>query len=148
MTEHISCNFKCKFNSTTCNSNKKWNNKTCQCECKNYHNCEKDYSWNPSTCICENSKYLKSVADTTITECDEIVIAMDIASTKNTDTIAVNVTSTASISWHSKKVRNCYISHTVLLVIVLILLVTIICYHYVKLKIRVKNRTCYCLNAI
>ena len=36
MTEHISCDCKCKFNSTTCNSNQKWNNKTCQCECKNY----------------------------------------------------------------------------------------------------------------
>ena len=57
--EHISCDCKCKFNSTT-----KWSNKTCQCECKNCHKCEKDYSWNPSTCICENSKYLNSVADT------------------------------------------------------------------------------------
>ena len=67
MAKHISCNCKCKFNSTTCNSNQKWNNKTCQCECKNYLKCEKDYSWNPSTCICENSKYLKSVADTSVT---------------------------------------------------------------------------------
>ena len=37
MTEHISCDCKCKFNSTTCKANQKWNNKTCQCECKNYH---------------------------------------------------------------------------------------------------------------
>ena len=36
MTEHISCDYKCKFSSTTFNSNQKWNNKTCQCECKNY----------------------------------------------------------------------------------------------------------------
>ena len=34
MTEHISCDCKCKFNSTTFNSNQKWNNRTCQCECK------------------------------------------------------------------------------------------------------------------
>ena len=40
MTEHISCDYKCKFNSTTCNSNQKWNNKTCQCECKNFPKCE------------------------------------------------------------------------------------------------------------
>ena len=53
MTEHISCDCKCKFNSITCNSKQKWNNKTCQCECKNYCKCKKDYSWNPSTC--ENS---------------------------------------------------------------------------------------------
>ena len=29
MTEHISCDGKCKFNSATWNSNQKWNNKTC-----------------------------------------------------------------------------------------------------------------------
>ena len=34
-----------------------------QCECKN---CEKDNSWSHSTCICENSKYLRSVADTSV----------------------------------------------------------------------------------
>ena len=44
MTKQISCDCKCKFNSTTCNSNQKWNNKTFQCECKNYHKCKKDYS--------------------------------------------------------------------------------------------------------
>ena len=81
MTEHISCDCKCKFNSTTCNSNQKWNNKTCQCECKNYCKCKIYYSWNPSTCISENSKYLKS---TSVTECDEIISVMDIVSTKTT----------------------------------------------------------------
>ena len=43
MTEHFSCDCKCKFNSTICNSNQKWNNKTCQCESKNYITCKKDY---------------------------------------------------------------------------------------------------------
>ena len=51
MTEHISCDCKCKFNSTTCNSKQKWNNKTCQCEYKNYHKCGKDYSWNPISSV-------------------------------------------------------------------------------------------------
>ena len=41
MTKHISCDYKCKFNSTTCNSNRKWNNKTCQCKSKKYHKCKK-----------------------------------------------------------------------------------------------------------
>ena len=118
MTEHISCDCKCKFNSTICNSNQKWNNKTCQCECKNYCTCKKDYSWNPSTCICENSKYLKS---TSVTECYEIVTAMDIVSTKKT--IVINVMSTASINCHSIKVKDCYILHTVLLAIIILLLV-------------------------
>ena len=34
MTEHISCDCKCKFNSTKCNSYQIKNNKTWQCECK------------------------------------------------------------------------------------------------------------------
>ena len=40
----ISCDCKCRFDSTTCNSNLKWNNGKCQCECKKYHTCKKDYS--------------------------------------------------------------------------------------------------------
>ena len=69
-----------------------------------------------------------------MTECDEIIIFMDNFSTKNTNTVAINVKSTASINWHSKKVRDCYILHTVLLAIILILIFTIICYHYAKQK--------------
>ena len=57
MTEHISCDCKCKFNSTKCNSKQKWNNKTCQCECKNHCKCKRNNSWKPRTCICDNSKY-------------------------------------------------------------------------------------------
>ena len=37
MTEHISCDCKCKFNSPICSSIQKWNSKTCPCECKIYH---------------------------------------------------------------------------------------------------------------
>ena len=59
VTEHISCDCKCKFNSATCNSRQKWNNKTCQCECKNYRKCKENYSWYPITCICGNNKHLK-----------------------------------------------------------------------------------------
>ena len=96
MTEHISCDCKCKFNKTAHNSNQTWNNKTCQCECKNYRKC-----------ICENSKYLKSAL---VTECAEIISVMDILSTKKT-----NVTSTASMNCHSIKARHCQILHTLLL---------------------------------
>ena len=88
MTEHISCDCKWKFNSTTCNSKQNWNNKTCQCECKNYRQCKKDYSWNSSTCICENGKCLNSIADASVTECDEVIIVMDIVLTKITNAIA------------------------------------------------------------
>ena len=107
MERHISCDCKCKIYCTTCNSNQKWNNETYQCECKNYRNCKKDYSWNPSTCICENTKYLKSIADISVIKCDDIITIMDIVSTKMANTIATNVTSTASIKCHSKKLRVC-----------------------------------------
>ena len=117
----------------TCHSNQKWNNKTCQCECKNYQKCKKDYSWNPNTSISENSKHLKSIADTSIIEWDEIITAMDILSTKMTNTLA-NVTSTASIHYYSKKVRDCYILHTLLLVIILLFIIITICYYYAKQK--------------
>ena len=90
LTQHISCD--CKFNSTKCNSKQKLNNKICQCECKNYRKCKKDYSWNPSTCVCENSTYLKSAADTSVTECNEIVIVIDIVSTKKTNTVTTKKT--------------------------------------------------------
>ena len=80
---------------------------------------------------------------------------MDTVSTKQTNSIATNVTSTASIYCHSKKVRDCYILYTVLLAIIQLLTITIICYHYTKKrhnikmenneikKLLIKNHTCY-----
>ena len=130
MTEHISCDCKCKFNSITCNSKQKWNNKTCQCECKNYCKCKKGYSWNPSTCKCENSQYLKIDADTSVSQCDKIVIVMHIASTKKTNTITTKKANTIATLYH--KVRDCYILHNVLWLIILILKIIIMCYFYVK----------------
>ena len=56
-----------------------------------------------------------------------------------TNTIATNAMSTASTDCHSKKVRDCYISHTVLLVIILVLIIIVICYYYAKQK---------CINAL
>ena len=133
MAEQVSSDCTCKFNSTACNSKQKWNNKTCQCECKNYRKCKKGYSWNLRACTCENSKYLKSVSDTLVIECDEIVIFMYIVSTKKANTIATKMTntiashmSTASINCRSKKVTDCYILHTVLLAIILTLIIIII----------------------
>ena len=48
-------------------------------------------SWNPSTCVCENNKNLKSIADTSVIEDDEVISIMNIVSTKMTNTIAKNV---------------------------------------------------------
>ena len=87
-----------------------------------------------------NSRYFKSIADTSVAECDEIIIVIDIASTKKTNAIATNVTSTASINCHSKKVRDCVISNLVFLVIILLLIIIIICYYYAKRKGKIQNR--------
>ena len=62
---------------------------------------------------------------------DQIISVIDIASLKMTNTIATNV----SIIADDKKVRHkidCYILHTILLVIILLLIITIMSYHYVK----------------
>ena len=53
--------------------------------------------------------------------------AIDILLTKRTNTIAANVTKNLD----SKKVRDCYILHTVLSAIISL---AIICYHYEKQK--------------
>ena len=53
---------------------------------------------------------------------------------KKTNAIATNVKSTTSINYHCKKIRDCYILHTVLLAIILLLIITIICYPYAKQK--------------
>ena len=50
---------------------------------------------------------------------EEIITVMDVVSTKMTNTIATTVTSSASINCHSKNVKDCYILHIVLLVIIL-----------------------------
>ena len=113
MIKHISCDCKCKFDSTTCNFNQKSNNKTCQREL-NYCTSKNDYSWNPSMCICENGKYLKHIADTSVIVHDEIINATDSVSanvtnttpTNKTSTISANVVSTMSV--HSDGKMDCY----------------------------------------
>ena len=60
---------------------------------------------------------------------------MNNLTTKKINTTTTNVKSTASISFYSKKVRHCYILHTVLLVIILLLIVIIIWFQYAKQKV-------------
>ena len=67
-----------------------------------------------------------------MTECDEIVIVMNNLSRKKAKTIAANVTSSASINWHSKKVRDCYILQTVLLITIKLLIPFSICCYLIK----------------
>ena len=84
--------------------------------------------------ISVKSKYWKIIAATIVTQYNEIIIFMDSLSTKKVNTTAANVTSTASINWHSKKVRDYFILRTVLLVIILLLIITIIWCYYSKQK--------------
>ena len=77
----------------------------------------------------------KSVADTSVITCDEIISAIDIVSATMTNTITANV----SINSDDKIVRYCFILHIVLLVILLPLIITIICSLYVKHSSRRKN---------
>ena len=72
--------------------------------CKNYRKCEKD-TWNHETLrkrhidgilaqvFVKNSNCLRS-ADTSVTECNEIVIFMINSSTQQANTVAINVTIT------------------------------------------------------
>ena len=63
--------------------------------------CEKDYRLKPSTCTWENSKYLKSVIDTLVTNCDWFVIVMN-----NLSNITTNVLDSASINCHREKSKK------------------------------------------
>ena len=47
--------------------------------------------------------------------CDEIKTVMEVISTKLANTMAKNVESTASENYYSKKVRDCYTFHRVLI---------------------------------
>ena len=85
---------------------------------------------NFSTCIQEISKCLKSIVNNSVTEYDEEKW------NERKNTIALNVTSTASINCHSKKVREPYILHAVLLVIMLLLII------YYCLMLSCKTKTC------
>ena len=82
--------------------------------------------------MCENSKYFKSVADTSVTKSDKIVIFMNNLSTKKTNTISTCVTTTTLINCHSIKVRDCYIFNTALLVVILLLITVSICCYLIK----------------
>ena len=64
----------------------------------------------------------------------EIINVMNIVSAKMTNTIAANIVSTASLNCHSKKLRDCFTLHTVLLSIILLSLTIIVCYYYAKQK--------------
>ena len=83
------------------------------------------------------------------TLCNKSNVTTNVAntlSTNMTNTISTySIASTVSIDFHDKKVRykmDCFIFHTVLLVIILLFRIAIICYHYAKqIKAKIYWRT-------
>ena len=61
---------------------------------------------------------------------------MNDISTKKTNTITTNVTTAALINCHSKKVRDCYILRTVLLIAATLLIAVSLCCYLIKYPAR------------
>ena len=78
----------------------------------------------------------KNVIDTSVTRCHKSVIVMNNLSTNKTNTITTNDATTALINCHSKKVTDCYILHTVLLVTITLLITVSICCYLIKYPAR------------
>ena len=80
--------------------------------------------------------YFRSIADTSVMVCDEIISVMGIVSTKTTINIATRKV-LATIKIRHK--INCYILHTVLLAMILLLLIATVCYQYAKNRSKQKG---------
>ena len=113
---------------------------------KNIIHVKKVYIWNLATCSCENVEYLASTIQDSVITCDEIIDDANSVSinvpTNVMSATSTSVKSTASTNFHDKKVRykmDCYILHTVLLVVILLFIITIICYHYAKHRSKEKK---------
>ena len=61
-----------------------------------------------------------------------MVIAINNLSTKKSNTLTKNVTTTASIKCYIQKVRDCHILETVFIVLILLLMAASICYYLIK----------------
>ena len=128
LTKHISIQCQYNYDSRKCSWNQKKSKNKCCCECKNpieHDACERNYIWSPATCTCKNSKYSGSIIEDSVIKYDEIL-----STAKN---VSTNVT--VSTNFHNKNVRykmDCYILHTVLLVIILLFISAIIQNAYAK----------------
>ena len=80
--------------------------------------------------------------------CDEIANYSDSVSTNMPAnvmcTVSTSVTKTVSTSFYNKAVWyeiNCYIMHTVLLVVILLFIIVFTCYHFAKNRSKQKKNT-------
>ena len=91
LTKHISCECICKFDGRKCNSDQKLKSNKCQCEWEKHHIHEKGYIWTPATCSCENSKYLASIIDDLVINCDKVIDAAAKSCNKETKSVTTNL---------------------------------------------------------
>ena len=87
--------------------------------------------------LCENGECLASTIDDSVIRCDEIRNAADSVSTNR----SANIKSTVLRNFHNKKLRyktDCYIM-IALILIVLLFIIVIVCYHYAKYSLKIKN---------
>ena len=70
LSNHISCEYKCKFDGIQINGRITIN---VDVIVKKHHIYEKDYIWNPATWSCKNGKYLASIINHSVITCDEII---------------------------------------------------------------------------
>ena len=88
--------------------------------------------------LCENGECLASTIDDSVIRCDEIRNAADSISTNR----LANIKSTVLRNFNNKKLRyktGCYFIHTALILIVLLFIIVIVCYHYAKYSLKIKN---------
>ena len=105
---------------------------------KSIKKCKNDYSWNPSICICEKNRYLKSINDTSVITCNEI---MSQTVCQQMWQILYQQISQVSTNFDNKKVRqkmDYHILNTFLLAIILLSIIMIY-YHYAKHRSKQKN---------
>ena len=119
LTEHTSCECKCKFDRTKRKSYQWWNNNKCPCQCKKHKVCVKDYVWNPATCNYENGKYLSSIMD------DSMIIYYEITNIKETIFNEKNIIC---------KTQNFYLLAFLLIAIALLIAVSIYCYFFITIS--------------
>ena len=63
----------------------------CQCEWEKHHIHEKGYICTPATCSCENSKYLASIIDDLVINCDKVIDAAAKSCNKETKSVTTNL---------------------------------------------------------
>ena len=94
LTNHISCEFKCKCDGRECISSQSG----AAINPKEHPVCKKDSIWNATTCECKNEKHLARMIDESVITFDEIMTAAAKFSDKETKTIPTKTILTKSSS--------------------------------------------------